>query len=160
MQPIGGRNRLLPLNTLTLIDDCYNANPISMKSSIDLLNLAQGEKIAILGDMFELGENERQLHKTVGTYAVQNGIKRLYLAGDLSRDTMEGAAEAMDNQSEGSQVILRWWSKKQELLDALRQDFGEKRELLPVGATVLIKASHGMHFEEVTALLQSLDEPS
>ena len=66
---IGGRNNLISTETLTLIDDCYNANPVSMKAGIDLLCMADTKKIAILGDMFELGENSDKMHADVGEYA-------------------------------------------------------------------------------------------
>lgn len=47
-------------NGITVIDDCYNANPMSMKASINVLSQANGRKVAILGDMFELGENSQK----------------------------------------------------------------------------------------------------
>ena len=64
--PIAGRNRIIQEGNFTLIDDCYNANPVSMKAALDLLSLADTRKVAILGDMFELGENSDLLHSGVG----------------------------------------------------------------------------------------------
>ena len=60
--PVSGRNNLIETDSLLIIDDCYNANPISTKASLDVLALADNRKVAILGDMFELGENEKQMH--------------------------------------------------------------------------------------------------
>ena len=62
---------------MTIIDDCYNANPVSMKASLDVLKDAEGRKVAILGDMFELGENEAVLHASVGVHAAGNAIDLL-----------------------------------------------------------------------------------
>ena len=81
IKPVGGRNNLIPLEEYTLIDDCYNANPASMKAALDLLSMADTEKVAILGDMFELGENSRKLHEEIGAYAAAAGIHRIYCVG-------------------------------------------------------------------------------
>ena len=58
--PIAGRNNLIEAKHYTIIDDCYNANPASMKSSLDVLAYADTRKVAILGDMGELGADELQ----------------------------------------------------------------------------------------------------
>ena len=60
VQPVNGRDHVIHAGSITIIDDCYNANPVSMKAGIDLLaQAADSRKIAILGDMFELGVNEK-----------------------------------------------------------------------------------------------------
>ena len=63
LKAIGGRNNIFTTNGITVIDDCYNANPMSMKASINVLSQANGRKVAILGDMFELGENSKNYIK-------------------------------------------------------------------------------------------------
>ncbi len=142
---IGGRNNLIRTETLTLIDDCYNANPVSMKAGIDLLCMADTKKIAILGDMFELGENSDKMHAGVGEYATEKNIDGLICVGENSRHMYEAASA----KAAGCKV---WYFKtREELLSALREN---REELLPEGSTVLIKASHGMHFEEVVELLK------
>ena len=62
------RMNIIKTNGLTIINDVYNANPVSMKSSLDVLAVAQGRKVAILGFMGELGEKQAQMHKEVGEY--------------------------------------------------------------------------------------------
>lgn len=77
VQTIGGRSNLIHKNGITIIDDCYNANPVSMKASIDVLSNAPGRKIAVLGDMGELGAEEKQLHYMVGEHFAGKGIDAL-----------------------------------------------------------------------------------
>ncbi len=90
VRAVDGRSHMIRKGEMTVIDDCYNANPVSMKSAIDLLMSAKGLKTAILGDMFELGEEELALHKDVGAYAARAGVDRLICIGELSRAMQEG----------------------------------------------------------------------
>ena len=148
VEAIGGRNNLISTEKLTLIDDCYNANPVSMKAGIDLLCMADTKRIAVLGDMFELGENSDGMHAGVGEYAVEKGIDGLICVGENSRHMYEAAL----TKATGCKA---WYFRtREELIVALREN---REELLPEGATVLIKASHGMHFEEVVELLKNSD---
>ncbi len=66
VKPVGGRSNRMQLKDKIVIDDCYNANPVSMCAALDLLSTAPGRKVALLGDMFELGEKEREMHSQVG----------------------------------------------------------------------------------------------
>ena len=66
-----------------LLDDCYNANPNSVKKAIDVLKYYPGKRILVLGDMRELGEEERAFHEEVGHYAKVAGIDYLFAVGDL-----------------------------------------------------------------------------
>lgn len=58
--PLAGRNNLIETDSLTIIDDCYNANPASTKASLDVLAKADTRQVAVLGDMFELGPTENR----------------------------------------------------------------------------------------------------
>ena len=64
---------MIETDRFLIVDDCYNANPMSMKASLDVLKDGAGRRVAILGDMGELGENEVQLHAEVGEHAAQCG---------------------------------------------------------------------------------------
>ncbi|MBQ9766625.1 MAG: UDP-N-acetylmuramoyl-tripeptide--D-alanyl-D-alanine ligase [Lachnospiraceae bacterium] len=139
---VGGRNNLIRTDKFTLIDDCYNANPVSMKAGIDLLCMADTATAAILGDMFELGENSNAMHAEVGAYAAEKGVNHIICVGANSRHMCEAALQ----QGTGSKVT--YFSSREELLAALRA--GTER-LLPEGSTILIKASHGMRFSEVVS---------
>ncbi|HJA31996.1 MAG TPA: UDP-N-acetylmuramoyl-tripeptide--D-alanyl-D-alanine ligase [Candidatus Eisenbergiella pullicola] len=134
-RPVSGRSRVIQAGDLVVIDDCYNANPVSTKAAIDLLCLAEGRKVAVLGDMFELGENEEELHAQVGRHAAQRGVDCLICAGTLSRWTARGAKEA------GLKQVFHFESRG-ELIGALPG-------LLLPGDSVLVKASHSMGFEEI-----------
>jgi len=149
--PVSGRNNLIRLPKYTLIDDCYNANPASMKAAIDLLSMADTEKVAILGDMFELGENASALHAEVGEYAAQAGIDRIICVGEESAHMYEAAKKIFDAISLKERPEAIHFPSRERMLHALANR-GE--ELVPAGCTVLIKASHGMKFGEVLDFLQ------
>ncbi len=144
---VGGRNNLIRTDRFTLIDDCYNANPVSMKAGIDLLCMADTAKVAILGDMFELGENSDAMHGEVGSYAVTKGVDRLICVGENSRHMYEAA------KAKGTGEKIEYYKTREELLEAIQT---KRESLLPDGCTVLIKASHGMRFAEVVEVLRSL----
>lgn len=146
IMPVSGRNHLIRLESCTLIDDCYNANPVSMKAAVDLLAMADTPKVAILGDMFELGENAAALHEEVGRYAAEKGIDGILCVGQLSEGMYQAAAE----RAEGTRHIAHF-PTVDALLDCLKK---ERREYIPDGSTVLIKASHGMEFVRVLEALK------
>lgn len=142
--PVSGRNNLIETESLLIIDDCYNANPVSMKASLDVLATADTRTVAILGDMFELGENEKDLHAECGVHAVEKEIDVLICIGELSKNTAEGAMKD-DSKTE-------IWH-----FDTKADFFAKASELLQKGDTVLVKASHGMEFPEIVDYLKKLE---
>lgn len=148
--PVSGRNHLIVLPHCTLIDDCYNANPASMRAAIDLLAMADTEKVAILGDMFELGENSDALHAEVGAYAAEAGIHRILCVGEKSRHTYEAAQAGRQDRAH-----VAYFPDREALLASLKK---EPEKYLPEGCTVLVKASHGMAFGEVLESIRLLSE--
>lgn len=147
IRPVNGRNNLIRLREYTLIDDCYNANPASMKAAIDLLAMADTMKVAILGDMFELGENSHGLHGEIGAYAAAAGIDRICCVGEEAAYMYRAACG--QTASEGQAV---YFSTKQELFKALESN---PEQYIPRGSTVLVKASHGMEFTEIVERLKN-----
>ncbi len=134
-----GRSNILKLADKTVIDDCYNANPVSMKSAIDLLMMANGPKCVILGDMFELGSEEQALHREVGQHAAAASVDRMIFIGKLATHMSDGA------KAQGA--LSEYYEDKAAFFAAhTAADFA--------GTTVLVKASHGMHFEEIVDWLQ------
>ena len=143
VEPVDGRSRLIRLADKLIIDDCYNASPVSVKAAVDLLMTATGRKTAILGDMFELGEDSEAMHAEVGAYAVEQGVDALYCVGENSRFMYDAALERYD----GSQDI-RYFEDREELLESLPL-------LILEGDTILVKASHGMGFKAIVDSLRS-----
>ena len=133
---VGSRANVINTGKLRIIDDCYNANPTSVKASLDTLKNFAGRKVAILGDMKELGSNELALHYDTGAYAKEIGIDRILSVGPLAKELARGAEDL-------------WF----ESIDALLH---ELPDLLKDGDTVLVKASHSMHFENIVENLKTL----
>lgn len=136
LQPVAGRFHIVQTDDYTIIDDCYNANPVSMKSSLSVLADALGRKVAILGDMGELGTNEQELHREVGSYAASLDIDRFLTVGPLARYIADGIL------AEHPEADVICYENLQKLLHDLNRQ-------LVKGDTILVKASHFMHFEKL-----------
>jgi len=209
VEAVGGRSHVIRTDRFTLIDDCYNANPVSMKAAIDLLHMtdvseiagvirmpddtgvseaagvlnasnlatfnlvasnlhvsnsdafneakAIGDsnvgdvlgssaqlglhqsvrKVAILGDMFELGADEAALHREVGAYAAEKKIDVIICVGPLCKHMYHGALCVAN-----AGAAIYYYADKAAL-------FAEIDDIIHEGDIVLVKASHGMHFEEI-----------
>lgn len=146
--PVGNRSNLIDTGKYLLFSDCYNANPASVKASINVMKEALGRKVCLLGDMFELGEEEKQLHFQTGAYAVEAGMDVLLFVGQLAEEMLAGAQDAAKKRGSGALVLKHF----KDLEEAEKNVI----QYLKQGDTVLIKASHGMHFEELTEFLQAL----
>lgn len=144
LQPVTGRNHLIETEYLTILDDCYNANPASMRASIDVLSMACGHRTAIMGDMKELGEDEEQLHFETGEYAARKGIDQIICIGPLAASMYKGAK----NIASGNTVL--YYQDKEAFLSELPSLFSE-------GDTILVKASNSMKFPEIVEALKSLN---
>jgi UDP-N-acetylmuramoyl-tripeptide--D-alanyl-D-alanine ligase len=128
--------RHLLANGITVIDDCYNANPMSMRAALDdLAATAAGRRVAVLGDMLELGPGEREYHAEIGAHARASGVELLVAVGPRSTAT----AEAFGPQAHRAAVA----AAAVELV----------ADLLCPGDTVLVKASRGVGLEVVTEAL-------
>lgn len=140
VQATGGRSNILKLADKTVIDDCYNANPVSMRSAIDLLSMTKGDKAVILGDMFELGAEEKELHHMVGQYAAMGRLGTMIFIGTLAKEMYEAARMLRTNPE--------YYPDKAAFFAAHSpEDFS--------GKTVLVKASNGMKFKEIVEWLSS-----
>lgn len=147
--PVGGRSHIILHEKYTIIDDCYNANPVSMMAAVDLLDMADTRKVAILGDMFELGSTENALHKEVGAYAAAK-TDVLVCVGNLSSHMYDGAREYLkEMQVKSSKAIehrLLYFKTREALIDELP-------EIINDNDTILVKASHGMGFDHIVKVL-------
>ena len=135
-QTVGSRARVINTGRIRIIDDCYNANPNSVKASLDTLMNFDGRKVAILGDMKELGKDELALHFDTGCYANEKGVQAVLAVGPLATELAKGANG-------------EWFADNQQLIDALPT-------LIRDGDTVLVKASHSMQFEQIVTALTTL----
>lgn len=136
---IAGRTNLITLGEVLVIDDCYNANPVSMKASLDVLAQADGRKISVLGDMGELGENEREMHYDVGKYAANTGVDILFCCGTLSEELAKGAQRG--------HTKVMYFADREKLTQTLIN-------FVEAGDTVLVKASHFMEFPKIVKALE------
>jgi UDP-N-acetylmuramoyl-tripeptide--D-alanyl-D-alanine ligase len=133
------RSQVITHHGVQIINDCYNANPASMKAALQLLgewNPAR-ERVAVLGDMLELGREAHQLHRDVGRFAAGLPLSRLIVCGDLGSEIAAGARQA----GMPDHIILEV-SDANSAADLLKKS-------LQRGDVVLVKASRGMRMEHI-----------
>ncbi len=138
---VGDRARVLHVGDLTVVSDCYNANPNSVRAALASLSALKGRRVALLGDMLELGDGSDALHAGVGCYAAELGIDLVVGCGPHSRYTASAAKEG------GANAL--YFADKPALLAALE-------DILRPGDCVLVKASLGMAFKEVVERIMTL----
>lgn len=149
----GMRGELIELdNGVTLLNDCYNANPLSMSSSLDyLVSVAPGRRtVAVLGDMGELGGSALEYHRQVGRRAAELGVDCLVGIGEMAAGYVAGARDegGCDKQSS-----CFHYPDRAVALEAVRG-------LIRPGDVVLVKASRFMKLEEVSdAIADSCGTP-
>lgn len=143
-QPCPGRMELLELpEDVVVLDDSYNANPLSVHAALDALHDlgTPGRRISVLGDMLELGPTAPELHQQIGRLVAERA-DWLFTYGSLAEDIAQGAADAglPDNR-----IFIT--KSHDELAERLL-------EVIRPGDRVLIKGSRGMRMEKVTAALR------
>ena len=145
-RPAAMRSQVVTHHGVHFINDCYNANPASMKAALQLL--AQWnpvrERIAVLGDMFELGTETGQMHRDVGQFLATQGLSRLIVCGTLGREIAEGARLGGMPRAQIDEVV-----------DAAAAADHLKR-IVRQGDVVLVKASRGMKMEQVVQALTGM----
>ena len=130
------RQKVIEINGITSIEDCYNASPDSMKAGVTTLaGIKACKKIAVLSDMLELGEYSEQAHYDVGRMAAENKIDYLLCVGSDAKYIVDGARD-------NGLLNAYLFDSKQSLTDKLF-------EIAEKGDAVLFKASRGMKLEEV-----------
>ncbi len=130
------------LTGATIINDTYNASYDSMKAGLEYLNSVSGNrKIAILGDMLELGEYEKKMHEKVGEEVAKNNIDILIIIGNASKNIANMARKL------NPKIEIHEYSKNQEALEYAKENFKE-------GDIVLIKASNAMKLSEIAENLK------
>lgn len=140
LKAISGRNNIFHTDKYVVIDDCYNANPMSMKASLSVLNEANTRKVAILGNMYELGENEKQLHREVGMHAANLGIDVVICIGELAKNIADAAKENNKN------IKVFYFETKEEFENKMD-------DILKENDSILVKASNSMKFKTIVEKL-------
>ncbi len=121
-------------DNILVIDDTYNANPDSMKSLIDTVQRGNKEnKILILGDMFELGENTIELHQQVLEYGINAGATKIIVTGENMKQAVKGIQNG----------VIVAYENKEDVINSLD-------EIIEKESIVALKASRGMRFENIT----------
>lgn len=138
-QTVGRRANVTDTGFITLVDDCYNANPDSVKCAVDSLTRLHGRKVCIFGDMLEMGEDKARLHADIGRYAAERGVSLMLCVGELSKNTCRAAED----------ISALHFQSNAELIQELPK-------LIKKGDAVLVKASHSMKLEEISEALKLL----
>jgi UDP-N-acetylmuramoyl-tripeptide--D-alanyl-D-alanine ligase len=130
-------NKLTGKNGMKVIDDTYNANPDSMRAALDMLETVRGiRKIAVLGDMNELGKKSAEYHRRIGAYAAGKNLGLLIAVGEKAAGVAEGAREA------NAALEVLHFETKERAWDAMRG-------ILTAGDVILVKGSRGMSMESL-----------
>lgn len=134
------RMQVIELDFFTIINDSYNANPDSMKMAIQTLSMMNGytEKIAVLGDMLELGENSEKYHREIAHYLKDNGINKAFFFGELTSASYDEAKKL--------ELDTNHFDDKKKLAETILHS-------VPKGSLILLKGSRKMKMEE---LIESL----
>lgn len=138
LKPYKGRLEIKEKNNIKIIDDTYNANPESMKAALKVLSAFNNpnKKIAILGDMFELGEKSVELHNEIGNYIIKTKPDEVYTIGKLIKNV----------SLNGSNIIYKHFNSRNSLKNfIIKKDFAR--------SVVLFKGSRGMKMEEFLKIL-------
>jgi UDP-N-acetylmuramoyl-tripeptide--D-alanyl-D-alanine ligase len=135
--PLRGERLALP-GGVVVIDDCYNANPMSMRAAIDdLADTALARRVAVLGDMLELGPRAPRFHREIGEHAAARGVELLVTVGPLAAEMREAFAGEGHSVPDAAAAV--------ELVGGLLRE----------GDTVLVKGSRGIGLERVAEALGS-----
>ncbi len=131
-QNVGRRASIRIAGSVHIVDDCYNANPSSVKAALDSMRAANGRKVCILGDMKELGDGSQELHRMIGEYAREAGMDLVIACGEDARAIASSAGN-----------IAMYFKTVDDLIPRLSS-------IIKDGDTVLVKASHSMNFDQIT----------
>ncbi|MBL4851666.1 MAG: UDP-N-acetylmuramoyl-tripeptide--D-alanyl-D-alanine ligase, partial [Gammaproteobacteria bacterium] len=141
MQAVSGRMQIRKgIGEWSVIDDSYNANPVSLNAAIEMLATLSGAKIVVMGDMAELGEDTIALHQHAGRTAKEYGIDQLYAVGPLS-------AHAVNAFGEGAKHYTSQLALINDLITDLHSVCACQAN------TILVKGSRSAGMERVVAAL-------
>ncbi|MGC9081382.1 UDP-N-acetylmuramoyl-tripeptide--D-alanyl-D-alanine ligase [Sulfurihydrogenibium sp.] len=133
-----GRGSIIKVGSITVIDDSYNANPLSVKNAIETLNEIPTVKVLVLGDMLELGQFSEKLHREIAREILKTDIDYVFLYGEETK------------------YILQELKDKKFVLHTTKENIAKEiKKLEKLNPTVLVKGSRGMKMEEVIEYLKN-----
>ncbi|MCK4307071.1 UDP-N-acetylmuramoyl-tripeptide--D-alanyl-D-alanine ligase [candidate division WOR-3 bacterium] len=135
--PVPHREEIINFNGIKIIDSTYNANPVSMRLAIEELKRYSGRKVAILGDMLELGENASQFHLAIGKTLKEFGVQIIIGVGELAKGYVNG-----------NRVDEKFHFKSTDLL------LEELENIIKPGDVILIKGSHAIGMDRIVESLK------
>ncbi len=134
-EPEGMRQKITEINGVTFIEDCYNANPDSMKASLEAMKTLKNKRsFAVLGDMLELGDFSEKAHRTVGEIAADTGCDFVLTYGEC--------AKLISDEAKSRGVYAENFDDKENIAEFLYENLSE-------GDVVLFKGSRGMKMEDI-----------
>lgn len=138
-----GREELIKLKDRWVINDTYNANPVSMRSAIDMLSnfSTSGRRIMVAADMLELGRQSKKLHEAIGEAVAQSKINVLFTVGKLARHI------GLKAKKKAHQLVVFTYNDIETVVDTLTKMFDQ-------GDVVLVKGSRGMKMERLVERLK------
>ena len=144
--PTMGRCSRLCVGDIKIILDCYNASPLSMRAALDLLSKCEGRKVAVLGDMLELGDKAAELHSGIGHYVAAKSMGELICIGELAENICRSAIDAGFPKE-----CCTWYPDMEMFLSTVKKHIRS-------GDTVLLKASRAMRFERILKRIEAEQE--
>ena len=139
----GKRLNIIKTESLTLIDDSYNANPESMRAAIGVLvGVGEGRKVAAMADMLELGENSEAMHRDIIDFACNSGTDVIVAVGEIMN-------RAASNRNEDCEIYC--FKNKDDFIK-------EAKNILKQGDTILLKGSHSMQMDDAAAYLKDMGD--
>ena len=135
------RQQIYHVGGMTIIDDTYNASPVSMKAGLEVLNSIEGSRarVAVLADMKELGPDSPRFHYEIGTYIAENPVDKLAVLGELAREIARGVRE------QAPEIRVYEFMDRESLIGWLKTELRE-------GDTALFKGSNSMELGKVAAV--------
>lgn len=135
-----GRQSIHKIDSVIVIDDCYNASPISMINALDVLRILSNSEnkksVAVLADMLELGDEAIAAHESIGKCAVKNRVDELITVGELGRVIADAAMK------KSSHMVVKSFDTNEQVIEYLRMQ--DTKDMV-----ILVKGSRGMHLEDI-----------
>jgi len=143
-QPVKGRLQFKKgLRDIQLIDDTYNANPVSMRAALSVLATQPGEKWFVMGDMIELGDHAETWHRDIGKEAKRLGIHKMFGIGKMTKNAL------LEFGAQGHH-----YNDKDNLISEVKHEL----QASPKNLTILVKGARAMRMEEVVIALQNSED--